>query len=59
MKQIISIVLALVVGYIFVKLLLIVLSLTFAAVSFIFKAVMITIFALPVYIILRKSLFKK
>lgn len=59
MKQVLSIVLALIVGYIFVKVLLVVLSLTFAAVSFILKAILIAIFAFPVYIILRKSLLKK
>jgi len=59
MKEVISIVLALVVGFVFVKLLLLVLSVAWYAISFILFGVLIAIFALPVYFIIRKSLFKK
>lgn len=59
MKQLISIVLALVVGFVFVRLLLLVMSIAFQAISFIILGVLVLIFALPVYVIIRKSLFKK
>lgn len=59
MKEVLSIVLAIVVGLIFVKLLLSVLSIAFAALSFFLKAALIAIFALPVYIIFRRSFKKK
>jgi len=59
MKEVISIVLALIVGFVFVKLLFLVLSVAWYAINFIIFGVLIAVFALPVYVIIRKSLFKK
>lgn len=59
MKEVLSIVLALVVGYIFLQVLLFVLSMTFAAIGFIFKVILIAVFAVPIYFLLRKILLKK
>lgn len=57
-RNIVSIAIALFVGYVFVKLLLIIFGVTLKAVFSLVVVILVLIFALPIFIIARKSLFK-